>query len=154
MPLFPESESESMFQQAMSSHLSHQHATAIPIIIEGHKTAFNSCYYQFTNGKPLKLTLQYYGNGSSRIHCDLHRDLCQNRRYLYLFLITKSHIPHFAGCLAALAYICSCLYTCITASKSPLRAYSHINSVGQCGGPKRENDLYYAIFITTLHHHT
>jgi hypothetical protein len=41
--------------------------TAIPIIIEGHKTAFNGLKYQFTTGKPLKdlkLTLEYYGNGS------------------------------------------------------------------------------------------
>ncbi len=41
--------------------------TAIPIIIEGHETAFNGFKYQFTTGKPLKnltLTLNYYGNGS------------------------------------------------------------------------------------------
>jgi hypothetical protein len=39
----------------------------LPIIIEGHKMAFNGFEYQFTTGKPLKntkLTLNYYGNGS------------------------------------------------------------------------------------------
>jgi hypothetical protein len=43
-------------------------ATAIPIIIEGHETAFNGFEYQFTSGKPLKdlkPTLNYYGNGST-----------------------------------------------------------------------------------------
>ncbi len=41
--------------------------TAIPIIIEGHETAFNGCEYQFTTWKPLKNlkpTLNYHGNGS------------------------------------------------------------------------------------------
>jgi hypothetical protein len=47
--------------------------TAIPRIIEGHKTAFNGLQYQFTTGKPLKnlkLTFNYYGN-SSTIHIHL-----------------------------------------------------------------------------------
>jgi hypothetical protein len=50
-------------------NVSHTH-TAIPIIIEGHETAFNGFSYQFTTGKPLKdlkLTLEYYGNGSTCI---------------------------------------------------------------------------------------
>ncbi len=42
-------------------------STAILIIIEGHETAFNGFWYQFTTGKllkNLKLTLNYYENGS------------------------------------------------------------------------------------------
>jgi hypothetical protein len=39
--------------------------TAIPIRIEGHETAFNGFQYQLTTGKPLKLTLNYYENGSA-----------------------------------------------------------------------------------------
>jgi hypothetical protein len=41
--------------------------TAISIIIEGHETAFNGFWYQFTTREPLKslkLTLNYYENGS------------------------------------------------------------------------------------------
>jgi hypothetical protein len=43
-------------------------STAIPIIIEGHETAFNGFEYQITTGKPLKnlkQTLNYYGNGTT-----------------------------------------------------------------------------------------
>jgi hypothetical protein len=43
-------------------------STAILIIIRGHETAFNGFWYQFTTGKPLrnlKLTLNYYENGST-----------------------------------------------------------------------------------------
>jgi hypothetical protein len=46
----------------------HFSGTAIPVIIEGHETAFNGFKYQFTSGKPLKdlkPTLNYYGNGSN-----------------------------------------------------------------------------------------
>jgi hypothetical protein len=44
--------------------------TAILIIIEGHETAFNGFWYQFTTGKLLKclkLALNYYENGSMDI---------------------------------------------------------------------------------------
>jgi hypothetical protein len=43
------------------------HHAAILIIVEVHETAFNVFQYQFTTGKPfrsLKLTLNYYENGS------------------------------------------------------------------------------------------
>ncbi len=43
--------------------------TAILISIEGHGTALNSFLYQFTTGKTLKnlkVTLDYYENGSSK----------------------------------------------------------------------------------------
>ncbi len=42
--------------------------TAIPIIVEGHETAFNGFQYQFTTGKPvknLKPTFNYCGNDST-----------------------------------------------------------------------------------------
>ena len=47
---------------------SHKLFTALPIIIEGHETAFNGFEYQFTTEKPLKdlkLTHNYYGNCST-----------------------------------------------------------------------------------------
>ncbi len=47
----------------------HEALTAIPITIEGHETAFNGFWYQFTTEKPLQnvqLTINYYGNGSMR----------------------------------------------------------------------------------------
>jgi hypothetical protein len=51
----------------LTSIYSEMYATAIPIIIEDHETAFNVFQYQFTTGKPLKNlkpTLNCYGNGS------------------------------------------------------------------------------------------
>ncbi len=52
-------------------HVCNLFLTAIPIIIEGHETAFNGSWYQFTTGKPLQnvqLTINYYGNGSTRLY--------------------------------------------------------------------------------------
>ena len=45
-------------------------ATLIIIVTEGHQTAFNSIWYQFTTGKPsknLKLTLNYYENNGCMV---------------------------------------------------------------------------------------
>ncbi len=61
-------------------------STAIPIIVEGHETAFNGFEYQFTTGKllkNLKPTLNYYGNGSMF--------LCIVYEYTYIHIYTHIH---------------------------------------------------------------
>jgi hypothetical protein len=59
--------------------------TAIPIITEGHETAFNGFQHQFTSGKPLKNlkpALNYYGNGS--IHFFILTSNSENQPYFNL----------------------------------------------------------------------
>ncbi len=62
--------------------------TAIPIIIEGHETAFNGFQYQFTTGKPLrdlKPTLNDYGNGSMYVY--VYTDI-----YIYIYVHIYIHM--------------------------------------------------------------
>jgi hypothetical protein len=109
--------------------------TAILIIIEGHKTAFNGCWYQFTTGKPLKnlkLTLKYCENGSTSLtpRLSLFR-IKKPSIFLWPNWYVCMYVCMYVVCVCVCVYIYIYIYNLVTANKRKKTyaeyAYDQIN---------------------------